>query len=188
MVAHEELRFEVVQAHGAVGLVGAVGEQEAAFEVVGPQGDDGLAGHRQAVLDHRRRVEAQEAAVTDDVPLPADGGDAPAVIEQEAIAWVVAGRDTGEVRRAIEGAEELAAAVNQPDQRPAVAARCFRGLKEREVGPEAYAALRVSWRQLEVDDAFVGRGIRVDSERDERIDLLVGAGVAEALAVGVRLA
>ena len=118
------------------------------------------------------------------IELPADPDEREAEAHQEAIAEIVFGRRIGRAA-AIEAVQhDLVAAIEDVDERGAVAARRL-GPEDVEIGGELDASGRVDRRLVEIDDQAVARILRIDREVDRADDLLV-ARRAEVGAAGDR--
>ena len=192
-IADPQACVGVVEVGDGVGAMLAVGEEAGGFGEIGAHLDAGLAGYRLAVDADFRRVQAEEGVAAIDVPLPADGEDGVAVLEQETVALGDFGGSDGWSRRAVEeGDGATPAPVDDFDDEPTVAGRRVGRRDQGEVGFKAHTS-GVGIRRgpgrsvLQVGDGGVSRVLRINSVSEHAVDALIDAGVAERLAAGVGL-
>ena len=176
-IADAEAGVGVVEVGDRVGAVLAVGEEAGGFGDVGAHLHAGLAGDGLAVDADFRRVQAEEGVAAINVPLPADGEDGVAVLEQETVALGYFGGSDGWRRGAVEEGDSAATApVDDLDDKPAVAGRRVGRRDQGEVGLKADAAGVIDRGVLQVGDGLVGRVLRVNGVVEYAVDALVGAG------------
>ena len=113
----------------------------------------------------RRRVDPEQRG--GDVDLPSDPHQRVAVAHQQAVAEIGVGGRIVAWRGPIEPSQQRSTAtVRDLEQQNAVALRRIRRAKHIEVGREAHAAIRITWRVIQIDDAGVVRIGRIQRELD----------------------
>jgi hypothetical protein len=148
-VADEETRVELLTGRSRERPMDAVGEQAGRATLVWPHLNHGLAADGVARLKGRRCGEAQELRARVDVPLPADGGNAVAAGEQEAVARMRLWPHGRVGRRAIHhGNDAATAAVREFNDAAAVRSRGIERLQQGEIGRELDQSRRIARRQL----------------------------------------
>ena len=152
---------------------------------VGDVFDPDAPGDRPAVVARHRHVEHHAAVARQHVALPGEPGHRIAATHEEAVAGVRQRDRRVAVRRVVvELQRALMAAVAVVIEHAPVAALHLARLEDHEVGGEAHQAAVVARRMVEIDDARLGRGARIDGEMRAARQPLIGADVAEAMAVG----
>jgi hypothetical protein len=137
-------------------------------------------------------VQTEQAGQLREIALPATRRDDPTAAHEEAVAHVdrrvrigvgAEHRTCGviEVRHA-----HRVAAIHDVDQHASAAPRAVDRQQEREIGGELDEAAWGRRCQRDVGDAAVGGVVRIEGEAQATFQLLVGARVAERLAVGQR--
>ena len=119
-----------------------------------------------------------------DVELPPDRDEREALKEQRGVAKVCFRCRVVRGRRGTERAEQAeASAVDDVEEDDAVAARRVLRFENEEIGRELDLPLAVSRGEVDIGDDLIARILRVDREVRLPVKFLVGADVAERLAV-----
>jgi hypothetical protein len=106
-----------------------------------------------------------------------------ALLHQEAVAEIPLGGWVGYHRCAVVVAKDvLAPAVEDIEERDAVAAGGIFRSKHVEISRKRHAPVRIARRLVEIDDGLIAGMRGIDREKHLPDDLLVGAGGAERLA------
>ena len=135
------------------------------------------AGDRLAAIGSDRHMNTHRVRPRGDVELPADPHQRVTKPHQKTIAQIVLGGGIGRSAAVEPVQDDLVAAIEDVDERRAVAGRRFR-TEDVQIRRELDQARRVHRRLVEIGDDPVARSLRIDREVNGADDLLV-AGQAD---------
>ena len=184
-VSDRQLQVGVIRIDGGIGgLHVPVGQGEAPDPGFGNElGTYQPSDGSRALLGHRS-VQPQTVGDPGHVELPAQPGQAEAVVQQQRVSKLRrGGQFPGRSRQAEHAQHPLAAPVADLVEDGPVSLAGTGGSDEKKVGGELHFASPVARRQVDVADDSVLLQPGVDFEEDPSMDLLVGARRAEAAAV-----
>ena len=142
-------------------------------------------GQRPAAFARDRQVEQQPPVPRQQIALPSEPNDGVAAAHQVTVAGVRQGaRVVGRGRVIEELQHSLVAAVAVIEKETAVAESRIDRLQDREIAGEMDEPLAISWRLIEIGDAALSGGGRVDREMGAARKPFVSADRAEFAALG----
>ncbi len=184
MLADGQARGRIAEVGGRMGDVVAVGHRQRLDTGVRPPLAADRSADRPVSAAHRRDRQGHEPVASRDVVLPTAPCDRVAPAHEKTVAEVLRSRRVGHSRRAVEQSKrDLAAAVRNVEEEPAVAARRVLGPQQIKIGFALDQSRGGPRRRGEVGDGLVCRVHRIDADAEHAHDLLVRAGRPERTTV-----
>ena len=189
VVARKQPRRRIAEVGGRIAGLSEMADRPRRRIAVGPQVRVRLSRQRRAGGGCVGRVEPQDALHVGRVPLPGDRRHGEAAAEEEPVAGMQRIGERFRARRAIEEARrERPPAIGHIDQQRPVALRRVDGLHQDQIAGEPHAAVRAARREAEVGDQRRVRRGGIDGVMQAPAHQLIGARIAEAPPLGIRLA